>query len=82
MIFGANKVFVTSLDIQQSMFKFITKFNALNAMTKPTNLNLFTLFWHILSTNKSVFLDIAMVQVLGSMEDEHFFKFLAFCKSK
>jgi hypothetical protein len=23
-----------------------------------------------------------MVQVLGSMEDEHFFKFFAFCKSK
>jgi hypothetical protein len=23
-----------------------------------------------------------MVQVLGSMEDEHLFKFLAFCKSK
>jgi len=43
---------------------------------------IFSHYFSTLSTNKSVFLEIAMVQVLGSMEDEHFFKFLAFCKSK
>ncbi len=62
------------LDFQQSMFKLVTKLNALNARAKPINLNPFTAFLHPLSTNKSVSLKMAMVQVLESMEDEHFFK--------
>jgi hypothetical protein len=50
MIFGANRVFVlevfssTSLDIQQSMFKLVTKLNALNAKAKPIIMNPFTPF--------------------------------------
>jgi hypothetical protein len=82
---------ITFVGIQQSMFKLAIKSNVLDAMVKPTNLNLFTQLWHIPLIIKVLFyfflayfklLEIAMVQVLGSMEDVHCFNFLAFKKSK
>jgi hypothetical protein len=67
------------------------KSNVVDAMAKLTNENLIFRFWRILSTSK-VFscslpkylkvVKIAMVQVLGSVEDEQCVSSLASCKSK
>jgi hypothetical protein len=66
------------------------KSNAVDAMAKLTNENLIFRLWRILSTSKVLssfpeyfkLVKIAMVQVLGSVEDEQCFSSLAFCKSK
>jgi hypothetical protein len=82
---------VTSFDIQQSMFKLAMKSNACTTIVKLLDVNPLTQLWHILSTFrvlacafpeyfKSV--EIAMVQVFGSVEDKQCFSSLAFCKSK
>ncbi len=82
---------ITFVGIQQSMFKLTIKSNVLDAMVKPTNMNLFTQLWHIPLIIKILsyfflayfkLLEIAMVQVLGSMEDVHCFNFSVFKKSK
>ncbi len=82
---------VVSLDIQQFMFKLAMTSNVCTTMVKPLNVNHFTLFWCILSTSKVLAceffeyfksVEIAMVQMFGSVEDEWCFSSLAFCESK
>ncbi len=70
------------------MLMLAMKLNACATMAKPLDVNPLT---HIFSISKVLtysfleyfkFVKIIMVQVLGSMEDEPFFIYLAFCKSK
>jgi hypothetical protein len=81
-------ILTTSHDVQQSMLMLAMKSNACATMAKPLDVNPLT---HIFSISKVLtysfleyfkFVKIVMVQVLGSMEDELFFIYLAFCKSK
>ncbi len=60
-------------------------------IVKPLNVNHLTRFWHILLTSKVLAyafseyfksVEIVMVQMFGSVEDEPCFSSLAFCKSK
>jgi len=82
---------ITSFDMQQSMFKLAMKSNACATMVKLLDVNLLTQLWHIFSTFKVLacalskyfkLVEIVMVQVFGSVEDEQCFNSLAFCKSK
>ncbi len=74
---------ITFVGIQQSMFKLAIKSNVLDAIVKPTSSNILTQLWHIPLIIKAFsyfflayfkLLKIAMVQVLGSMEDVHCFR--------
>jgi len=82
---------ITSFDMQQSMFKLAMKSNACTTMVKLLDVNPLTPLWHILSTFRVLacalpkyfkLVEIVMVQVFGSVEDEQCFNSLAFCKSK
>jgi len=73
------------------MFKLAMKSNDCVAMVKPLNVNPLTWLWRTLSTSKVracafpkyfKLVEIAMVQVLGNVENECCFSSLAFCKSK
>ncbi len=81
----------SSLDIEQFMFKLAMNSSACTTMVKPINVNPLTHLWHTLSTSKLFaysfleyfkLVEIAMVQVIGSVEDERCFISLAFGKSK
>jgi hypothetical protein len=79
------------LDVQSSCFKLIMSHNAEGAMTEHSNLNLMTRLWMRINSSSILnvklneynkLVDIAMVQVLGSIEDERTFNNLFFMKSK
>ncbi len=78
------------LDLQSSCFKLIMSHNAKGAMIEHSKLNPMTKLWmkinssSILSVNLNGYnklVDIAMVQGLGSIEDERTFNNLSFMKS-
>jgi hypothetical protein len=67
------------------------KSNAIDAMAKPSDVNHLSCLRYILSTSRVIscsfpkyfeLVEIAMVQVLESVEDEWCFSSVAFCKSK
>jgi hypothetical protein len=81
----------SSFDIEQSMFKLVMKSSACITMAKPIDVNPLTHLWHILLTSKLFaysfsecfkLVEIAMVHVIGSVQDERCFISLAFYKSK
>ncbi len=81
----------TSFDIQRSMFKLAMKSNACIAMVKPFDVNPLIWLWCILSTSRVracafpkylKLAEIFIVQVLGNVNNEWCFSFLAFCESK
>jgi hypothetical protein len=78
---------VIALDIEQSMFKLSMKSNVVDAMAKPSYVNHVFCLWCNLSTSKVLsysfpkyfeLVEIAMVQVLESVNDEWCFNSLAF----
>jgi len=82
---------VASFDMQQSMFKLVMKSNTCATMVKPLEMNPLTWLWHTLSTFRVLvcafpeyfkLVEIAMVQMFGSVEDEQCFSYLVICKSK
>jgi hypothetical protein len=81
----------SSFDIEQFMFKLAMNSNAYIAMVKPIDVKPLTHLWHTLSTSRLFaysfleyfkLVEIAMVQVIGSVEDEQCFISLTFGKSK
>jgi hypothetical protein len=79
------------LEIQANIFKITMKSNAATTMEAPFHINPLTWLWITLETScilKHSFpkffklAKIVIVQVLGSMEDEHTFSTLSFMKSK
>jgi hypothetical protein len=81
----------SSFNIEQSMFNLTMISNAHVTMAKLIDMNLLMHLWRIFLASKLLVCSfpkyfklakIAMVQVLGRMEDEQYFSSLAFCKSK
>jgi hypothetical protein len=79
------------LELWQPLFKLSMVSNAMHAMERPFNTNPFTKLWRSLDANTELvaqFLEylklaqIAMVYVLGSVEDERVFSSLTFLKDK
>jgi len=73
------------------MFKLTMKSNAATCMAPPFDLNPLTKMWHLVITFQIFsfsflkyvkLVELAMVQLIGSMEDERCFSTLAFMKSK
>jgi len=94
---GPNQVFVpplldeVKLNEQTSFFKMTTMFIAVVAMKSPTNCNLCSKMWTLLTSNQIIshkllerlkFIELFMAMVLGSVEDERCFSTLSFTKSK
>jgi len=81
---------VRDLEYQQGLFKLIMKSNATTCMGPPFDTNLPTKMWrlmttfHILITSFPKYVKLvklAMVQMVGSVEDERCFFILVFMKS-
>ncbi len=81
----------SSLNIEQFIFKLAMNSNACTTMAKRINVNPLPHLWHTISTSKLFtysfleyfkLVEIAMVQVIGSVKDERCFISLAFGKSK
>ncbi len=81
----------TNLHCQQGMFKFTMRSNAATCMVPPFDINPLTKMWHLVTTSRilvSSFLmyvelvKLAMVHIIGIVEDERCFSTLAFLKSK
>jgi len=81
----------SALDLQSSVFTMTMKSNVVIAMEPPFHVNISTRLWCTLEASRILrhsFLDffklaeIAIVQVLGSMEDERTFATFCFMKSK
>jgi len=81
----------SDLDYQQGMFKFTMKSNAATRMTPPFDLNPLTKMWCVVTTFRVLsfsfskyvkLVELAMVQMVGRVEDERCFFTLAFMKSK
>jgi hypothetical protein len=79
------------LELQQPLFKLLMASNAMYAMEPPFDTNPLTKLWRFLDTNTALvaqfpeylkLVQIAMVHVLGSIEDEHVFSSLTFLKDK
>jgi len=87
-VWMSKVMLATSHDVQQSMLMLAMKSNACATMAKPLDVNPLTCIFSISKVLAYFFLEyfkfvkIFMVQVLGSMEDEPFFIYLAFCKCK
>jgi len=84
-------VCIFTLGVQKTMFKIIMRFNAKATLGPPNIINPLTKMWRIishftiLSPNVSEYVKltkIAMIQVLGSVEDEQVFNNLDFIKTK
>ena len=80
-----------NLDLQTSLFKLTMKSHRNNAMAEPRNINLITKLWQkvgingLLLNRLSEFIilaKIAIITVLGSVENKHTFSNLVFIKSK
>jgi hypothetical protein len=81
----------STLNVQKSMFKIIMKSNAKATLGPPSTINPLTKMWGIIFHSIVLFhnilkyvkpTQIAMIQVLGSMEDEQVFNNLNFIKTK
>jgi hypothetical protein len=79
------------LDLQTSLFKLTTKIQACKVMENPKDENSIIQSWHQLATNNLplVYLfevmnltQLAIVQVVGIVEDERIFSTFTFMKSK
>jgi hypothetical protein len=84
-------LFANGLEIQASIFKITMKFNDVATMEAPFHINPLTWLWRTLEASRILrhsFLKkfklakLVIVQVLGSVEDEHAFSTLFFMKSK
>ena len=80
-----------SLDSQQGYFKIAMKSNAPAAMEPPYDLNPVTQIWRTISASRVLahgfpeylkLAEIALVHVIGSVEDERVFSSVSFLKSK
>jgi hypothetical protein len=90
-VYSPRVLDMAALNHQCAQFKGAMKANAVDAMQKPITLNPLTKLWHTLSFSRvlrSCFgewfkvAELAVVQVLGSVEDERTFSTVAFSKSK
>jgi hypothetical protein len=81
----------TTLDMQHSLFILTMKDNCHVAMVEPCSHNLLTILWRQLTTSQIIVCQmskyiklakIAIIQVLGSIEDEWCFNTLSFMMSK
>jgi hypothetical protein len=81
----------SSFDVKESMVKLTMISNARATMAKLIDMNILMRLWRIFSASKLLvcffpkyfkLAKIAMVQVLGNMEDEQCFSSLTFCKYK
>jgi hypothetical protein len=81
----------STLDVQKFMFKITMKSNAKVALGPPSTINPLTKMWGIIFHSIVLFCNIskyvkstqiAMIQVLGSMEDKQVFNNLNFIKTK
>ena len=79
------------LDAEQSLFKLFMSNNWSEAYEPPFDLNPLTKLWRVAEANGPLggrfptymkLAHMAVVMVLGSVEDERVFSSLAFCKSK
>jgi hypothetical protein len=79
------------LECQHGLFKLTMKFNAMACMAPPFDTNLPTRMWRLVTTFRILITSfpkyvklakLAMVQVVGSVEDETCFFILVFMKSK
>jgi hypothetical protein len=73
------------------MFKLMMKLNATACMAPPFDTNPLTKMWPLVTTSRILIYNfpkyvkltkMAMVQIVGSVEDEHCFSTLVFMKSK
>jgi len=81
----------SDLECQKGMFKLIIKSNSIDCPPPPFDTNPLTRMWHLVTTScllvtnfpKYVKVaELAMVQVVGSVEDKKCFSILTFMKSK
>lgn len=94
---GENKLLVTplinrdALISQRALFKTCMKSNSRTAMLPPFDVNPLTKIWRVLDSNNNLtqnfgeFLklaEMALVHVIGSVEDERLFSSVGFLKSK
>jgi hypothetical protein len=79
------------LELQQPLFKLSMRNNSMAVCEPPYFFNPLTKLWHMLDANSALaaqfpeyikLAQIAMVYVLGSVEDERFFSSLTFLKDK
>ncbi len=82
---------VGDLECQHGLFKLTMKSNAMACMAPPFDTNLPTIMWQFVTTSHilitsfpkySKWVKLAMVQVVGSVEDERCLFILVFMKSK
>ncbi len=80
----------STLDVQKSMFNFTMKSNAQATLGLPHSINPLTKMWKIITNFIILFckilkyvklVEIAMIQMLGLVEDEKVFNNLIFFKS-
>jgi len=80
-----------ALMAQRSLFKTCMKSNSRADMLPPYDVNSLTKVWHVLDSNNSLtqnfsefikLAEMAIVHVLGSVEDERLFSIVGFLKSK
>jgi hypothetical protein len=80
----------SDLDNQQSMFKLMMKSIAIACMAPPFDTNTLIKMWCLVTTFQVLvcnfpqyvkFVKVGMVQIVGSVENEHPFSMLAFVKS-
>jgi hypothetical protein len=73
------------------MFKFTMRLNVAACMVPPFDTNSLTRMWHLVTTFRILFssfleyvklVELAMVQIIGNVEDERCLSTLAFMKSK
>jgi hypothetical protein len=80
-----------TLDLQASLFKQCMKENSTKMLKKPYDINPVTRLWHSINANSFLKLalskylivaEMAVVMVLGSVQDERTFSMMSFMKSK
>jgi hypothetical protein len=80
-----------NLDMQISLFKMTMKENAHAMMKKPYHINSATRLWHSINANSFLchslseyikVIEVALVMVLGSVQDEKTFSQISFMKNK
>jgi hypothetical protein len=73
------------------MFKFTVRSNAITCMVPPFDISPLTKMWHLVTASRILvssfpkyvkFVELAMVHIIGNVEDEKCFSTLAFMKSK
>jgi hypothetical protein len=81
----------SDLICEQGMFKLTMKSNVIVCMALPFDLNPLTKMWHLVITFRVLsssfpkyvkLVELAMMQIVGDVEDERCFSTLAFTKSK